>query len=422
MHGQTGEQPMNPKGDDSLESGTHEVPHQDQAVPHQRKSPQPVPHHQSAPFPRSTITGDLLKPLAEKVMATPTGRTATAVLPDVPWVEIMGLHMLYVAVMKLDRSIEEVAAAEIPNLVEQADAHPLHAAASTGRIDSSRCLALVSKKKSTSSGNRLKEASGDVEMDVRGFECDELDGYGKSALHWASAAGREDWVVALLRAGANPNIADQRGMTALHEAVVGKHISVVRVLVETGADVRYQERMRGRSALHFAAMFGNAKLVKILCENGAKHELRDRWDGFTPLMSAVAKGQLETTETLLDCGADPEAEVRWFPMWAYFCFYFFLASARRCTGRNIWNASPSPNSNRATTALALAYMDLHVRDRDQLKMIRYVMFSVATHATSIVHKNRQNPPVAKLTTFTLLRSAEHHDPHALDGGVDHGLR
>lgn len=206
---------------------------------------------------------------------------------------------------QLGRYLEDVTAAEVPNIADKIYVHPLHAAVSTGQVDASLCSRLVLNE----NGNEMEAPRGS-RSSTCGFNCNELDGYGKSALHWASSAGLEDWVSTLLHSGADPNIVDGRGLTPLHEAVAGSYDSTVRLLLKAGADLNYQEGMRGRSPLHMAAMFGTPGLVKMLCNAGARHDLRDKWDGFTPLMSAVAKNKLRATKVLLDHGADPEIEVR----------------------------------------------------------------------------------------------------------------
>lgn len=288
------------QGSHSGSDGRDGAPLQDQS-----SSPDGGKSSQSLTSLISPDSSELFKPLAEKIIASTAGQLASTVLPDIPWLEVFVLHIFRVIMRQLGRHLEDVTASEVPNIADKIYAHPLHAAASTGQVDASLCSRLVLNKNANQA-----EVPRDAGSFTCGFDCNELDGYGKSALHWASSAGLEDWVSTLLQSGADPNIADGRGMTALHEALAGSCDSTVRLLVKAGANLDYQECVRGRSPLHMAVMFGTSGLVKMLCEAGARHDLRDKWDGFTPLMSAVAKKKLRATKVLLEHGADPETEVR----------------------------------------------------------------------------------------------------------------
>ena len=69
------------------------------------------------------------------------------------------------------------------------------------------------------------------------------DKYGKTALIWASAAeGHTEVVKVLLEAGADPNLKDEDGITALMGASTGGYTEVVKVLLEAGADPNLKER------------------------------------------------------------------------------------------------------------------------------------------------------------------------------------
>lgn len=248
---------------------------------------------------QETQSNELWNTFAKRVMAAPTGCAAAAALPDVPWVDIMKVHILHVMTMQLDRPITEIVAADIPALAEQARAHPLHAAAASGRVPASHSsVLLISAPHPAGEGLRAN------------FYCDVRDGYGRSAVHWASSAGQADWIAALLSAGADPNLRDRRSMRPLHDAVAGGNVAAARTLLERGADVNCKGGGRGHTPLHVAAMHSNVEIVKLLCEAGACVEMRDRGDGFTPLMSAAAKGNLEAAEALLEYGVDTETEVR----------------------------------------------------------------------------------------------------------------
>ena len=48
---------------------------------------------------------------------------------------------------------------------------------------------------------------------------DTTNDYGRTALHLATICGREDYVIKLLSAGANPNVKDNWGQSSLHAAI-----------------------------------------------------------------------------------------------------------------------------------------------------------------------------------------------------------
>ena len=58
-----------------------------------------------------------------------------------------------------------------------------------------------------------------------------------TALHWAASFGNTFTVQILLEQfGADPNLTNAKGMTALHDAVIRGDLSIVRVLIKFGAD------------------------------------------------------------------------------------------------------------------------------------------------------------------------------------------
>ncbi|XP_026746472.1 potassium channel AKT6-like [Trichoplusia ni] len=135
------------------------------------------------------------------------------------------------------------------------------------------------------------------------------DHLGRNALHFAVCSGNMRVVTMLLKAGVNPNIKDNVGMTPLslclmrrpmwktanllfqHGAVLLTRMTpmdtglfiqfvmmciptkeeerILRLLVEKGALVNDPEAPGQRQPLHFAAMSNNCTLIRILIDLGA---------------------------------------------------------------------------------------------------------------------------------------------------------
>lgn len=106
------------------------------------------------------------------------------------------------------------------------------------------------------------------------------DGNGFTALMYASAASRDELIGKLLERGANPEVADEGGRTALHFA--------------TGCA---PEEL-------FPAEAVSPETADRLLRAGAGLDTRDDY-GNTPLHCAVWAGRVDVARVLLDLGADP---------------------------------------------------------------------------------------------------------------------
>jgi uncharacterized protein len=111
------------------------------------------------------------------------------------------------------------------------------------------------------------------------------DGY--PALHCAVRMNYKNVVAALLNAGGEVDIRDQRdhtgtrGDTALHCAAFWGRSEIARLLIEAGADVNALNDEKS-TPLHNAARAANVKMARLLLEKGAKPGARDT-DNKTPL-------------------------------------------------------------------------------------------------------------------------------------------
>ena len=106
----------------------------------------------------------------------------------------------------------------------------------------------------------------------KGVKVDRLDDYSLSALMRAAAWGHVETMNALLKAGANPNLMNNR-----------------------------------TAALHLAAQFGRLDVVRALAAFGAQLNLRASERDPTPLFAAVKTGKVDSVRVLLELGADSSA-------------------------------------------------------------------------------------------------------------------
>jgi len=152
---------------------------------------------------------------------------------------------------------------------------------------------------------------------------------GDTALHLAAAALRPLAVGALIEAGADANVENRRGATALHYACdarpkAGKtwnpsrQRSVIELLLDAGSDMEHRDKA-GAAALHRAVRARSPEAVRCLLERGARVDATHGSQRTTPLhigtRSTGASGtkgaraeQQAIVELLLQYGADPRAK------------------------------------------------------------------------------------------------------------------
>ncbi|PKK17871.1 ankyrin repeat and SOCS box containing 8 [Columba livia] len=120
-------------------------------------------------------------------------------------------------------------------------------------------------------------------------------------LHCACMVADTDCVELLLQKGAEVNALDGYNRTALHYAAE-KDETCVEILLEYGADPNAPDGNKD-TPLHWAAFKNNAECARSLLENGARVNARD-YNADTPLSWAAMKGNLESVSVLLDFGAE----------------------------------------------------------------------------------------------------------------------
>ena len=86
----------------------------------------------------------------------------------------------------------------------------------------------------------------------------------------------------------------------------GEHPEKIQALLELGADVNVRD-YKGKTALHRAATAGFLASMEVLLANGADINAADH-QGATPLSDAVRAGRVEAVALLLERGAEPTAK------------------------------------------------------------------------------------------------------------------
>lgn len=139
-----------------------------------------------------------------------------------------------------------------------------------------------------------------------GADIDLKNASGRTALHIAAGRGQKKVVERLIAAGADVNIADADGATALMAAVESGKTGSVKLLIDAGASVDAADK-KGDTALIAACNRYNAiKLVETLLKAGADPNIAND-KGVTPLVQAASHDYEDVGKLLLDNGADPDA-------------------------------------------------------------------------------------------------------------------
>ena len=136
------------------------------------------------------------------------------------------------------------------------------------------------------------------------FQLNDVDAQGRSALMLAST-GTWRYVDRLLSRGADPNIIDKQGRSALHHAAATGSVKAIRRLLEEGLDPNSPDK-DGWTALHWAARGGKIANAKILLEAGADLMAKAA-DGWTSFTVAAYHGRVSLMEILRPSSESLEA-------------------------------------------------------------------------------------------------------------------
>ena len=124
--------------------------------------------------------------------------------------------------------------------------------------------------------------------------------HSRQALHDAVLDGDVERVEQLLAAGADPNRADDDGLTPLHFAAQSGSVEAAQLLLDAGAEPNAVNR-HGNSSL-FVAVFnsrGEGELIRLLRDRGANPNL-ENLHGQTPVGLARLIGNYAVAEHFAD--------------------------------------------------------------------------------------------------------------------------
>ncbi len=130
------------------------------------------------------------------------------------------------------------------------------------------------------------------------------------AIHWAARKGYLDMLKYLCEQGADINITNFIGNTALHVALYYNQKEAVRILLEykPNLDIKNTGSLLGNikenfAPMHYAALYGDAESIILLLQAGATADTKGLCD-LMPLHFAAITGDVEKIKCLLSTGQD----------------------------------------------------------------------------------------------------------------------
>ena len=128
-----------------------------------------------------------------------------------------------------------------------------------------------------------------------GMDINERDSSGTPFLCYAARNGKIDMVQWLLENGADIDaVSNDRGYSAVMDAVWKSNVQIVELLVNKGANLNFVSR-DGQTALILATGSENFQICRILAENGADPTIKDRMG-----MSSIDYATLFKKEEILN--------------------------------------------------------------------------------------------------------------------------
>lgn len=141
-----------------------------------------------------------------------------------------------------------------------------------------------------------------------GAVVDSVTKNGRTIFHIAALHGNIDIIKEILKGKPKDmDVKDNCGNTPLHEAVLGNHIDICRLLIESGSQTTITNSV-GYGLLHFAASVGSVEMICYLVSEVKCDVNSTARTEVTPLHCAARKGYKETYEVLVMLGADEDVK------------------------------------------------------------------------------------------------------------------
>jgi len=140
----------------------------------------------------------------------------------------------------------------------------------------------------------------------RGIPVDTRDEWGETALHKAAERGLASLASLLLAHHADVNAKSLEKRTPLERAAANGHEIVAKALLARGADINIMSTSIWGGALHGAASSGALSLVRFLLDNGADINAQSRGGG-SALQQAVENNHGAVVRLLISKGANVNA-------------------------------------------------------------------------------------------------------------------
>ncbi len=142
---------------------------------------------------------------------------------------------------------------------------------------------------------------------LKGADPNVRESDGSTALAWAAMRVNREIAAMLLNAGANPNLTNELGIGPLALAITNGSPEIVKLLLANRADPNLA-RESGETPLMTAARLGHVDVMKMLLAHGSAVDSRDKKFAQTALMWAA--GTPGAVRLLVERGADARATTK----------------------------------------------------------------------------------------------------------------
>ena len=124
-------------------------------------------------------------------------------------------------------------------------------------------------------------------------------GTGQTALHVVIERRDVSWLGFLLQKGANPNLADKKGLSPLMLATQMNFVDGISWLIDKKAQVDMTNRS-GETALILAVQLRNAEAVRALLKAGANPDKKDNRAGYSARDYAKQDGRASAIASIIE--------------------------------------------------------------------------------------------------------------------------